>query len=152
VTIVIDANVLVALVIPLEYSGQASEKVDLWLTTGADLVAPLLWTYEAVSAIRKYVASGSLTHAEASAAIQALCALGIRGIEPTEELHFGALRWAERLGDFVAYDPAYLAVAEQLGADFWTADGKLLTKFRDRGLPMSWIHHISEPAALTLVP
>ena len=33
-----------------------------------------------------------------------------------------AMDWAERLNQTVAYDTQYLALAEQLGAEFWSAD------------------------------
>jgi predicted nucleic acid-binding protein len=129
-------------VIPVEYSGHALEKIEIWLSTDVELVAPALWSYEAVSAIRKYVFAGSLTQEEASAAIVYLSEIGVRVVEPTLDLHLAALKWAEHLKDFVAYDPAYIAVAEQSNTDFWTADAKLVTKTRALGI--DWIHHISD--------
>jgi predicted nucleic acid-binding protein len=144
VTIVIDANVLVALVIPTEYSSKASEKMDGWLATDAALVSPALWSYEAVSAIRKSVASGVLTGQEAKDAVSDLLALGIRDVRATGELHHKALAWAERLKDFVAYDAAYLALAETLSVPFWTADSKLVRKAKALGI--DWIYDVTEPA------
>jgi predicted nucleic acid-binding protein len=143
VTVVVDSNVLVALTIPLEYSEPSLGKIDFWLSTGVDMVAPALWSYEATSAVRKYVYSGKLTQEEAFSAISDLLEIGIRDIEPTQELHRKALEWAERLGDVVAYDPAYLALAEQLDVVFWTADAKLVTKVQALGI--DWVHHISAP-------
>lgn len=142
-TIVVDANVLAALVVPTEYSSQASEKMDGWLADDADLVSPALWSYEAVSAIRKYVASGTLTEQEAQDAVSDLLDLGIRDIRATGELHRKALTWAERLKDFVAYDAAYLALAETLDVPFWTADSKLARKMKALGV--DWVHDITEP-------
>jgi predicted nucleic acid-binding protein len=65
----------------------------------------------------------------------------VQEVRATEELHRRALDWAERLKVPVAYDPAYLAVAEHLGAAFWTADNKLYKKMR--ALNIDWIHDIS---------
>lgn len=141
-TIVVDSNVLVALVIPLDYSEHAAEKMDGWLTVDADLVSPALWSYEAVSALRKYVASGKLTGEEAEDAVFDLLDLGIRDVMATGELHHKALIWAERLNDFVAYDPAYLALAETLGVAFWTADSKLVRKVKTLGI--DWVYDITE--------
>jgi predicted nucleic acid-binding protein len=142
VTIVVDSNVLVALVIPIDYSEQASDKMDGWLAADADLVSPALWSYEAVSAIRKFVASGKLTGEEAQDAMSDLMDLGIREVPATADLHHRALDWAERLKDFVAYDPAYLALAETLKVDFWSADSKLVRKVKALGI--DWVHDISE--------
>jgi len=143
VRIVVDSNVLVALAVPTDYSTPALEKVTAWLAQETSLFAPALWSYEAVSAIRKFVAAGQLGGAEAAAAVAQILELGIQEVNASEELHRQALKWAERLGDLVAYDPAYLAVAESLGAPFWTADGRLVRKVRALGV--DWIHEISEP-------
>jgi len=147
VTIVVDSNVLVALVIPIDYSEQASGKMDGWLAADTDLVSPAFWSYEAVSAIRKYVASGKLTGDEARYAVSNLMDLGIRDVSATGELHHKALAWAERLQDFVAYDPAYLALAEILDVDFWSADSKLIRKVKALGV--DWVHDITEPTEPT---
>ena len=143
-TIVVDSNLLVALVVPVDYSEQASDKVDGWLAADAALVSPALWSYEAVSAIRKYVAAGVMTGQEAQDAVSDLLDLGIQDVLATAELHDKALAWAERLQDFVAYDPAYLALAETLGVDFWSADSKLIRKVKALGI--GWVHDITEPA------
>jgi len=142
VTIVVDSNVLVALVIPIDYSEQATNMMSGWLGIDADLVSPALWSYEAVSAIRKFVASGTLTGEEARYAVSNLMDLGIRDVPATGELHHKALVWAERLNDFVAYDPAYLALAETLKVEFWSADSKLVRKVKALGI--NWVHDITE--------
>jgi predicted nucleic acid-binding protein len=144
VTIVVDSNVLVALVIPIDYSEQASGRVDGWLAADADLVSSALWSYEAVSAIRKFVSAGQLTGEEARNAVSDLMDLGIRDVPATAELHHKALVWAERLQDFVAYDPAYLALAEALEVDFWSADSKLIRKVKALGI--DWAHDITQSA------
>ena len=141
-TIVVDSNVLVALVIPIDYSEQATNMMSGWLGIDADLVSPALWSYEAVSAIRKFVASGTLTGEEARYAVSNLMDLGIRDVPATGELHHKALVWAERLNDFVAYDPAYLALAETLKVEFWSADSKLVRKVKALGI--NWVHDITE--------
>ena len=142
-TIVVDANLLVALVIPTEYSSQASKKLEGWLSVDADLISPALWSYEAVSAIRKFVASGILSGQEARNAMSDLLDLGIRDIRATGELHHKALAWAERLKGFVAYDAAYLALAETLAVPFWTADSKLVRKVKALGI--DWVHDVAGP-------
>ena len=51
--------------------------------------------------------------------------LGVQLVPPTLELDRMALRWADRLGQTVAYDAHYLALAETLGCDFRTVDRRL---------------------------
>jgi predicted nucleic acid-binding protein len=140
--IVVDANFLVSLAIPTPVSSRAALATESWLAAQADLFAPALWSYEAVSAIRKYVASGKLSQEEAFQAVTHLLAVGVQDIPASEELHHMALAWAERLGNFVAYDSAYLALAEHLDAPLWTVDGKLARKVKALGI--EWVHDLAE--------
>jgi predicted nucleic acid-binding protein len=138
--LVVDANVLVALAVPTAASARATELVDEWLTSEVALFAPSLWSYEAVSAIRKFVASGGLSQEGAFTAVAHLLSIEIQDVPATEDLHRKALIWAARFNDFVAYDPAYLALAEHLEAPFWTADSKLARKARALGI--DWVHDL----------
>jgi predicted nucleic acid-binding protein len=56
-------------------------------------------------------------------------------------LHQRALDLAERFSLPVAYDTHYLALAEQLGAEFWTADRKLVRAVQS-ALP--WVRPVGE--------
>jgi predicted nucleic acid-binding protein len=141
--VVVDANVLVALAIPTDYSTAATQKVRQWMSEEAELFAPALWSYEAVSAIRKYVAAQQLSHEAALGAVSRIVELGIREARPTLQLLHRALDWADRLQALVAYDAAYVALAEQLAAEFWTADRRLVN--RAKAVGVAWIHSIVEP-------
>jgi predicted nucleic acid-binding protein len=44
---------------------------------------------------------------------------------PDWEVDRNALVWAERIGQRAAYDAVYLALAEYLNAELWTADKRL---------------------------
>ena len=52
-------------------------------------------------------------------------------------MHEQALDLAERFAFQAAYDAHYLALAEWLGGEFWTADGRLVQAVQ-AGLP--WVH------------
>jgi len=52
-------------------------------------------------------------------------------------LHRRALQLAEALSLPAAYDAHYLALAERVGAEFWTTDRRLANKVRE-ALP--WVH------------
>ena len=80
---------------------------------------------------------------EAEAHLETLMRLGVQLVPPTLELDRLALRWAERLGQTVVYDVHYLALAEALGCDFWTADRRLAGSV---GAEASWVRSIDEIA------
>jgi len=142
-TVVIDANIGLALALPLPYSDQVFELMGRWNAARVRFAVPALWGFEVVSGLRKAVVAGMLTSEEASAAIQELWALDIQEIETTLEMHLRALAWAERLGQRVAYDTQYLVVAEGLNAPFWTADRSLADAAQ--GVGASWVRSISQP-------
>ncbi|MFW6115737.1 MAG: type II toxin-antitoxin system VapC family toxin [Chloroflexota bacterium] len=122
---VVDANLSLALVLATPYSDRAQILWERWSSLQAVVFAPDLWAYELTSALRKAMVVTGMDLAEAEARLEALTQLGVRLVPPTPQLHRSALRWAHRLGQTVAYDAQYLALAELLGCDFWTADRRL---------------------------
>jgi predicted nucleic acid-binding protein len=138
--IVIDANIALALAVPLPYSGRVQQLVQEWRDEAVRLVVPALWGYEVISGIRKAVTAHLLTTDEADEAIQELWSLDIKEVPGTVERHRRALSWAARLGQMVAYDAQYLVVAEELEAAFWTADRSLSEGTRSLGA--DWVHWV----------
>ena len=57
-------------------------------------------------------------------------------------LYHAALDWADKLRQSKAYDAAYLALAESLNAEFWTADQRLVNA--TRALNIDWVKWIGD--------
>ncbi len=140
--IVVDANLCIALIIPLAYSDPAAKQWLFWEMNRVQMYAPLLWEYEVVSALRKAIIAGLISKKKTESAFQRLLILGVERIIPDVDLHRSALRWAEYVNQPVAYDSQYLALAETLEADFWTADRRLIDSLKSRKL--TWLHWIGE--------
>jgi len=141
---VVDANLTIALMLPTPYSTQAQALWERWSAEAMDVFAPDLWAYEVTSALRKAASITGMPSLEAEAYLETLMCLGVQLVPPTLELDRLALRWAERLGQTVAYDAHYLALAETLGCDFWTADRRLADSAGADEAP--WVHWIGEIA------
>jgi len=139
--VVVDANLFVALCTTLPYSDRSQALVQDWQENRVPMYAPLLWEYELASAFRKVVAVGILLIDEATAALAYCLEQGVECIHPDLALHQQALRWAGRLGQYAAYDAHYLALAERLGAEFWTADKRMTACARQEGL--TWVHEVT---------
>jgi predicted nucleic acid-binding protein len=137
---VIDANAALGLFLRLPYS----QNVDQWMQARqveeARLVVPTLWEYECLTGLRRAVALKLIRPAEAERMLEALQALDFQRVAPTLELHRSALWWAERIGQSKTCDAQYLALAESLSAEFWTADGRLSRTLQ--GLGVSWVHSL----------
>ena len=140
--IVPDSNIILALALPLPYTSASLVKIEQWQREDAELIVPTLWSYEIVSSLRKGVAIGRVSPEQAIAALESILAMGIEEIPPTPTLHWLALQWSGRLNQTVAYDAAYLALAESQEAHFWTADRRLADAARNWGA--SWVHHLDE--------
>jgi len=139
---VVDSNILVAATVPGPYSAAAARQLELWIQEDTVLFAPALWVYEAVSALRKFVVYKDLSKERERTLLSALLAIRVEGVPATEGLHQGALEWARRLDHFVAYDSAFLALAEYLEAPFWSADRKLVRRLR--GMGVDWVYDVTE--------
>ncbi len=72
----------------------------------------------------------------AQPALKAALALPIH-LHGEPDLHRRALDLAQRFSLPATYDAHYLALAEHLGGEFWTADGKLSSRAQP-ALP--WVH------------
>jgi predicted nucleic acid-binding protein len=140
--VVIDANIGLALALPLPYSPKTVLQMNHWQNEGTELFVPTLWIYEVITAMRKSVTAKVISSEKAEEALEWIFALDIQPISPTKELYRNIFHWATRLNQSQAYDAVYLALAEQLGIDFWTADQRLAN--RTKQLKLTWVHNISE--------
>jgi predicted nucleic acid-binding protein len=115
--LVVDASVIAPAVADGGPDGEACRA----RIKGQSLAAPDLLRVEAVSVIRRQLASGALTTAQANNAIDDLLNLPIT-VYPTAPV----LRRAWELRDnATAYDLYYVALAEALGCALVTADQRL---------------------------
>jgi predicted nucleic acid-binding protein len=99
--------------------------LDRWLDEGESLFSPSLWEYEATTAIRKYAVQQSATPERTERAMRTLDDLPLQSIPTDPDLRRAALAWAKRLGHHAAYDGFYVALAERLETELWTADRRL---------------------------
>jgi predicted nucleic acid-binding protein len=139
---VVDANVVLALALPLPYSRQSANVVGRLRETGCDVYAPALLEYEMVSALRRAVSMGRMDQAAADGTLERLLQLGVMLISPAHSLDGLALLWSERLEHSKAYDAQYLALAEQMHCPLYTADLRLAAAARRLGA--NWVRLVGE--------
>lgn len=138
--VVIDASIVVKAILP----NDKQEKCKVLIARFDDLqpVAPALWMYEITSAFTKSIHFGMLTPEEGRAGIAQAIALGVELAAPDAHQTELAINWTMKLKRASAYDSFYLALAETLEAEFWTADERLFNAIKDVGLP--WLHWLDE--------
>lgn len=106
-----------------------------WRRERRSLAAPRLLRYEVTNALHRAQQHGLLSRGTAVAALRAVLALPIR-LHEDDGLHERALDLAGRFGLAAAYDAHYVALAEQLGVELWTADRRLARAVQEE---LSWV-------------
>jgi len=138
--VVIDASVALKAVLPNPQ--QACCLVLVQTFVEVQPVAPALWTYETTSAIAKAVYFREITEKEARLALEKLDGLGVRLFIADTEQNEAAFEWTLKLKRASAYDSYYLALAQALECDFWTADKHLFNSLQEAHI--GWLHWIEE--------
>lgn len=132
--VVIDANLPAVLASKDPRAGIVGHRLQIWLNTGEELHAPALLSYEVANALTRLIASGRLAPddlAEAWALVERI-PIRLHPLAGGREV----VEIAIRLGRANAYDAAYLALAQQLGAELWTLDGPLARNAAGLGFPV----------------
>lgn len=143
--VVVDSSILIATVLNEHFSLRARELVKQWQMTGVQAAAPALIRYEIVSVIRKSIYRGVIAPDEGLAARDVLLSYDVQTLMDDDLLR-RAYDLATRYNRPTVYDAQYLAVAERLGCDFWTADERLFNALRGH---LAWVHWIGQPAPPT---
>jgi predicted nucleic acid-binding protein len=116
--IVIDASVVVELLLRTPHARRIEDRV---LGGGETLAAPALLDIEVVQVLRRYVLRGEI------APLHGQTAMSLLGRFPIRRHGHGPLlsRVWELRENITAYDAAYVALAEGLGATLVTRDARL---------------------------
>jgi predicted nucleic acid-binding protein len=142
--IVVDASYLVRLLLPWEHNTTFLDRFTKWRQDRLDICAPDLLVTEVTSVIRQAVYRHWITETEGQVAIEDLFRLDVRIVPSDQGLCSSALAWAGRLGQSKAYDGFYLALAERLAGNLWTADERLFNTVTQIGV--SWVQRaIDQP-------
>ncbi len=138
-TVCVDASIVVRGVIDGD-DRYAVAQWDQWWGDRTPLVAPDLLYDEVTNALCRYALGGQRSSVVVLKALRISRALPIR-LFPGADLHQEALAIAERFSLRAAYDAHYLALADRLGAEFWTADKRLAYAVRPE---LGWVRILGE--------
>jgi predicted nucleic acid-binding protein len=136
----LDSGIVLKLALPESDSQQA---IALWqsiIISRQRPVAPLLFPFEVTATLRKRAYRGDINERYGAAALQQLLSLPIE-LLTFKNLHQQAWHLATQLNRPTAYDAHYLALAEHLSREFWTADKRLYHAIQEK---FSWIHHLDD--------
>ncbi len=139
----VDASLALKLVLVEPDSTVAHQLWEAWTSAKVEVVAPPLFAFEGTSVICSKTYRGLVPPEEAELMFKALHLLGVRLLYP-DGLHQRAWELARRFNRPQAYDSHYLALAEMLGLELWTADERLYNAVKD-ALP--WVKRLADFSA-----
>ena len=136
----IDVNLVLKLVLVEEDSPKAQHLWDTWVDADIRIVAPPLLAFEGTSVICNKMQRGLVPPEEAELMFKAFHLLDVRLLYP-DGLHETAWEMAKRFNRPQAYDSHYLALAEILGLELWTADKRLYNAVKH---DLSWVKWLGD--------
>ena len=130
----VDASIIVALVTTEVQSKKALALWMDWMNKDYKVIAPVLLRFEVASAIRRKAFRGLLKPEDARRVLNEALSLDIEFVDsPRLTLH--AFDLAARFNRPTTYDAHYLALAEMMDCEFWTADERLYNAVKG-GFPL----------------
>ena len=136
--VVVDASLAFKWLVREEHTDKALAILREWHDEEVTPAAPHLLPFEISNALHKRVTRGELSVEGAVDLIGNLLTSQIELHQPWN-LHGKALEMASRFGQAAAYDAHYLALAESLGCDLWTADEKFYQSVAEGDGRVHWI-------------
>jgi predicted nucleic acid-binding protein len=134
--VVIDSGIYLTLSLQEKDAPKAKKLFNMLANSGYTIATPYLFRYEITSVTRKHIASGKLTVADGRQLMEGILNQSI--VTFTEEfLLRNAFELANQYNLVGAYDAQYLALANHLKCDLWTADRRL---FNGVSSSLTWVH------------
>ena len=118
--VVVDASLAVKWLVEEEYSDRATALTLLWDEQGIQPIGPSLLPFEVANALHRRVARGEMDAEAAGDPLQDMMAVGV-ALTETPGLHRRALELASQFRQGAVHDAHYLALAENLDCELWTA-------------------------------
>lgn len=142
--VVVDASVAVKWLLKEDHSDEARSLAQLWESQGVRMAAPYFMPAEVSNVLHRRVILNEINVEEAMSLIEVLLASGVELYSPPG-LYTRALELASLLGQGAVYDAHYLALAEVLDCEYWTADRRFYRGVSPVVRSVRWIGEFVAP-------
>lgn len=135
--IIVDANLLVALVSGDPRGSKVLQHFTGWLNFNIEIHAPTLAQYEVANALTRLVVSGAFPSDKIEDAWNTILILPIKYHELSDVKRVVEIALALKRQN--SYDASYIALAEELGTELWTLDSPLYRNAQGLGFGVNLI-------------
>ena len=136
--VVVDASLAIKWVLKEPYAEQALALAEKWAVAGTRPSPPCLLLVEATNVLHRRAMLGHISLSQARQLLAGLLDMGIE-IRESPQIHFRAMELAQELQRPAVYDTHYLALADILGCELWTADERFLNSVKERQPRIRWL-------------
>lgn len=140
--VVVDASLAFKWLVKEDRSDEARAISRSWASQGVRTAAPYLMPVEVANALHRRVVQRELALEDAGRLLETLLASGIE-LRESPALHMRAMEIASELNQGAVYDSHYLALAQILDCDLWTADEKFFKAARQAADNIRWIGEVA---------
>ena len=145
-SVVVDASLAVKWLVEEDDSDKAHAALESWVAQDITRIAPHLMPFEVANALHRRVLRGELSIGDSTRMITRLLESRLELHQPPN-LHVRALQLASQLRQGAAYDAHYLALAETLRCELWTADRRFYEAAHSGVATLRWIGEFETPRA-----
>jgi predicted nucleic acid-binding protein len=133
---VVDAGLAMKSVVLENFKNEARHLLQD--NAGGNLFAPPLLPNEVTNTLFQRQRRGSITASEADAALTQFLRFGVTLVQPPQ-LYQQAFAFARSSALQATYGSVYVVLAQLLGTELWTADGRLLAALSGKAPWVRWI-------------
>ena len=141
--VVVDASLAVKWLVREVHSDKAYALARSWAREEVYPMAPYLMPVEVANALYKRVKCEEISLAEATSLLDGLLSTRIELREPAG-VHVKAMELAAELKQDAVYDAHYLAFAEALNCELWTADERFYRAAISGQTQVKWLGSFTE--------
>ncbi len=135
-SVCVDASFAIKLLVDESDSAEAMVQWETWVKNGTMIYAPRLFVWECANAVRRAVVQDRLPATEAVDALQRLTGIDVDLVNVEDDVVRVYRSFVAKYDMPAVYDATYLAVADMLGCELWTADKRL---YRTVGHALPWV-------------
>ena len=143
-SVVVDASLAIKWLVEEDDSDKAQAILQSWVAQDVTRIAPYLMPFEVANALHRRVLRGELNVSQ-SALLRSLLLDSRLELHHSSSMHVRAMQLAGELRQGAAYDAHYLALAESLDCELWTADQRF---YGAANAVIGNVRWIGEPGAL----